>query len=1045
MIPDHAHENSCHGQPKHAPQDTPLDLETVRQRLAESKGPAFWRSLEELSQDARFLDMVHREFPRQASEWIGDKTSNGVSPALAGWMDEGTSRRNFLKLSTASLALAGLTACTRQPLERIVPYVKQPEEIVPGRPLFFATAVANAGFAQGVLVESHLGRPTKVEGNPDHPWSLGATDLYAQASILSLYDPDRSQTVTYLGRVQSWDNLLASIQPTLDAEAATGGSGIRLLSGAVTSPTLAAQIQAFLANRPQARWHQWESAGRDTVKAGGRLAYGAAVETHYDLSKADVVLTLESDLLTAGPGAVRYARQFSDRRRVPNEGSDNASMNRLYTVESTPTLTGTMADHRLSRAPHAVNAFALGLAQAVGVAGSAATTLDEKASGFLAAAAKDLLAHRGRSLVVAGEQAPAELHALVHAINQALGNVGATALVTEAIEVETPTTGATAADSLRALVDDLNGGKVKLLVILGTNPVYDAPVDLKFTEALDKAGQRIHVGLYVDETAEHCEWQVPEAHSLETWSDARAIDGTASIQQPLIEPLYGGKSHAEVVAALNGEKATAMDLVKATWMGRGLDEAAWRKALHDGMVGGSVAAASGSGTGAGVAQAVAKLQTASSDPGFTVLFRPDPTLHDGRWANSGWLQECPKPLTKLTWDNALLVAAKTAQELGVEHQDVVELQANGRSLKVPVWVLPGHAQGCATLHLGHGRTRAGRVGDGVGTNVGPFRGSDALWSVAGVTVKKTGETYRMSSTQMHYNIFDGEGKQAANRHLIRTVDLKELVANPHAIQEMEHQPDPKLNLYPGFEYTGYAWGLAVDLNSCTGCNACVVACQSENNIPVVGKEMVDRGREMHWIRIDRYYAGDLDDPSVFHQPLMCMQCEQAPCEGVCPVAATTHSTEGLNDMVYNRCVGTRYCANNCPYKVRRFNYLYWNGNTYNDVKSHPVMDLMKNPDVTVRSRGVMEKCTYCVQRINRARIMARVEDRQIRDGEIKTACQQACPAQAISFGDINDKSTQVARWKASTRNYGLLEELNTKPRTTYLGRITNKNPELESA
>jgi molybdopterin-containing oxidoreductase family iron-sulfur binding subunit len=584
-----------------------------------------------------------------------------------------------------------------------------------------------------------------------------------------------------------------------------------------------------------------------------------------------------------------------------------------------------------------------------------------------------------------------------------------------------------------------------LLAVLGTNPLYDAPADFAIKAAFEKATLRVHVGLYADETADLCHWQLPEAHFLETWGDARAIDGATSIQQPLIEPLYGGKSLPEVVAALNGDRSSAMDLVKATWTGRGLDEAAWRKALHDGLVPATEAASKSPGIAAtGLAQATATLQAATSDPGFSVIFRPDPTLGDGRWANNGWLQELPKPLTKLTWDNALLISPKTSEALRVQHEQIVELSAGGRSVKVPIWVQPGHADGCGTLHLGHGRTRAGRVGDAVGTDIGPLRSSQNLWTVTGVAVKATGETYTLASTQMHFNIFDGEGLQAKNRHLVRTTGLAELVANPEAIHEMEEAPDKALNLYPGFEYNGYSWGLAVDLNSCTGCNACVVACQSENNVPVVGKEMVSRGREMHWIRIDRYFGGELDDPSVFHQPLMCMHCEQAPCEGVCPVAATVHSTEGLNDMVYNRCVGTRYCANNCPYKVRRFNYLYWNGNTYNDVKSHPVLDLMKNPDVTVRSRGVMEKCTYCVQRINRVRIQARVEDRKIKDGEIKVACQQVCPAQAISFGDINDKTAVVAQQKASKRNYGLLEELNTRPRTTYLARITNRNPELES-
>jgi Fe-S-cluster-containing dehydrogenase component len=859
--------------------------------------------------------------------------------------------------------------------------------------------------------------------------------------VLALYDPDRSQTVSYLGSVRSWDAFLQSVQPTLDAERAGGGGGIRFLTGSTTSPTFAAQMTAFLGNYPQARWHQWEPTGSDNARQGAQLAFGEIVESHYDFSQADVVLTLDSDVLTVGPGAVRYARQFADRRRV---WTGSESMNRLYTVESSPTSTGTLADHRLALAPAQAAAFAQGLAAALGVGATAAASLDGRTSAFLAAVVADLSAHRGRSLVVAGPETAPEIQALVHGINLALGNAGSTVRYTEPIQVtsQDPAAQSGQAASLRALVNDLNGGRVSLLVVLGSNPVYDAPADLDFEAAIQKARTRVHVGQYSDETAQWCQWQIPEAHLLETWGDARSVDGTASIQQPLIEPLYGGKSLAEVVAGLNGDKTGAMELVKATWSARGLDEAGWRKALHDGQVANTAAPARTPAASPASFSMPAPPQ--ASGASLPILFRPDPTLGDGRWANSGWLQECPKPLTKLTWDNALLVSPKTQAALGVQHEDLVELTVAGRSLKVPVWVMPGHADDCGTLHLGHGRTRAGRVGDGVGTNSYRLRGSDGLW-IAAAEVKNTGERYQLSSTQMHYNIFDGEGELAQKRHLIRTVTLAELAQNPEAIHEMEHVPSRALSLYPEFEYKDYAWGMAIDLNACTGCNACVVACQSENNIPVVGKEQVQIGREMHWIRVDRYYGGDLDDPSVFHQPLTCMQCENAPCEGVCPVAATVHSSEGLNDMVYNRCVGTRYCANNCPYKVRRFNYLYWNGNTYNDAKTHPVLELMKNPDVTVRSRGVMEKCTYCVQRINRIKIQARVDDRRVADGEIKTACQQACPSHAISFGNINDAAAEVSKWKASKRNHGLLEELQTRPRTTYLARITNPNPALATS
>jgi molybdopterin-containing oxidoreductase family iron-sulfur binding subunit len=1023
----HDHDESPPGEPlaREPLAGEPLDLETVRRRLVAARGPRFWRSLEELAGDPRFHAMVRREFPRQASEWIeppGD-----------------VSRRNFLQLASASLALAGLTACTRQPLERIVPYVKMPEEIVPGRPLFYATAAVLGGYGVGLLAESHMGRPTKLDGNPSHPWSQGAADLHAQAAILNLYDPDRSQTVTYLGAIRDWNGFFNELQPALTAQQAVAGAGIRILTGSVCSPTLAAQIRSFLGSYPKASWHQWEASGRDAYREGMRRAFGEPLEMTYDLSKADVVLTLDSDLLASEPGAVRYARQFAARRRVRAEGE--VSMNRLYAVESSPSPTGTLADHRLALPPSQIAQFVLALAAAVGAPGAAARQ-EAPWEKFAQAVAKDLLAAKGASLVTIGDHQPAALHALVHGINAALGNVGSTLFYSEPAEAEPIDQLA----SLRALVGDLDRGEVDVLLLVGANPVYDAPADFAFEQAIQKARLRVHFGQYADETAEFCHWQLPEAHFLETWGDVRALDGTLSIQQPLIEPLYGGKSAIEFFAALNGDRATGgMDLVKATWP---LDDAAWRRALHDGLVPGSAAAGRSPALDpAGLAQAAHDAARDVSPEGstLTLLFRPDPSLGDGRWANNGWLQECPKPVTKLTWDNALLIAPRTAKKLGLEHEAIAQVTAGSRPLSLPVWVLPGHAEDCATVHLGHGRWRAGRVGNGVGTNPYPARTSGGLTHVHGATVAATLERATLASTQLHSNIEDGEGKQAQNRGILRVATLAEFLRDPEVIREMAEPDRPELNIYPGFEYKGYAWGLAIDLNACTGCNACILACQSENNIPVVGKDQVAKGREMLWLRLDRYYSGDLDDPGIFNQPVMCMHCEQAPCESVCPVAATTHSTEGLNDMVYNRCVGTRYCANNCPYKVRRFNYFYYNGNPYNDAQAHPVLELMKNPDVTVRSRGVMEKCTYCVQRINRAKLLAEREERKVRDGEIRTACQQTCPTQAIVFGDVNDPAAEVSRWKTSQRNYGMLAEIATRPRTSYLARLRNPNPELETS
>ncbi|MEO8503062.1 MAG: TAT-variant-translocated molybdopterin oxidoreductase [Acidobacteriota bacterium] len=1014
-----------------------LDLASVRERLRNAKGPQFWRSLEELAATPQFEDMLHREFPRHAAEWPadGDGATNGFS------------RRNFLQLSSASLALAGLTACTRQPIEKIVPYVKQPEEILPGRPLFFATAMPFLGYANPVLAESNMGRPTKLEGNPEHGASLGATDAFTQAAILTLYDPDRSQSISNLENVRTWSALQAALKPFLDAQIAIEGVGIRVLTGSTTSATFRAQWDQLMGPYPQAQWHQWEPAGRDAVRAGSKLAFGEYLETRYDFAKADVVLTLDSDVLTAGPGAVRYARDFASRRKVSTANAPQ--MNRLYTLETTPTATGSMADHRMALPPRGIAGAALALAAALGVEGASAPEQDAELQRFVKAAARDLMAHRGRCVVVPGEYTPAAVHALAHAMNAALGNGGETVIYGDAVEVQPQDQLA----SLKSLRDDLVGGKVEVLFVLGANPVFDAPADLDFANAIKKAKIRIHHGLYQDETAEYCQWHLPEAHFLEAWGDARAYDGTASILQPLIEPLYEGKSQIEVLALLNGKAdAKGHDLVQATWKGNGLTDATWRKALHDGFVEGTASPArSVTAQGAGIAQAIGDLLAAStpSRAGFVVVLRPDAAVFDGRFANNAWLQELPRPLTKLTWDNALLISPRTAEVMHLRQRELVELKlVSGRPVRVPVFVDPGHADECATLHMGYGRTRAGRVGTGVGSAAAALSDSTSPW-LAQVDLALTGETYLLATTQEHYNIeahslgANLEGREAIEeRHLLRVMTLGEFTQEPEKIREMVESPKPEDSINPPWTYEGYAWGLAVDLNACTGCNACVIACQSENNIPVVGKEQVDKGREMHWIRIDRYYGGDLDRPEIYHQPVMCMHCEQAPCEVVCPVGATSHSAEGLNDMVYNRCVGTRYCSNNCPYKVRRFNFFAWNKIEPNDAYSHPVQKLGRNPDVTVRFRGVMEKCTYCVQRINRVKISAEIADRKVRDGEIKTACQQACPTQAIVFGNINDPESEVAKWKAGPRNYGMLEDLNTRPRTSYLARLRNPNPEL---
>jgi MoCo/4Fe-4S cofactor protein with predicted Tat translocation signal len=1011
-----------------------LDLASIRERLAFSRGQDYWRSLEELADSEEFHKLLKQEFPQQTAAWT-----------------DGVGRRDFLRLMGASLALAGLNACGRAaPVsEKIVPYVNQPEEIIPGKPLFFATAFPMSGVGAGVLVESHEGRPTKIEGNPNHPASLGATDAFAQASILTLYDPDRSQVLRNAGRISTWNAFLTAINDDLEAERVVGGAGLRILTETVTSPTLANQLRQLLARFPNAKWHQYEPVNRDNGHAGARLAFGADVNTIYRFENAEVILSLDADFLFSGPANVRHARDFAAKRRV-RQGK--IEMNRLYAVESTPSVTGAMADHRFALRPSEIANFAAAIATKAGL--SVRSTTDPQNSQWIDALVRDLQKHRGASVVVAGDQQPPGVHALAHAMNQVLDNVGKTVIYTDPIEANSVDQMA----SLRELVKDIESGSVKILLMLGGNPVYTAPVDLGFAERLAKVPLRIHSGLYEDETSAYCHWHIPATHYLESWSDIRAYDGTVTILQPLIAPLYSGKSSHEILGAVAGKTGeTSYDIVRNYWKGQkiaGDFEIAWRRAVHDGVFAGTTfqpkavkLKTPGSSDWLGSSASVSETRNVKAETkgetgnSLEISFRPDPTLFDGGFANNGWLQELPKPLTKLTWDNAALVSPKTAERLGLSYQigarggehgrvfvDLVELRYEGRSLRAPVWIQPGHADECVTLHLGYGRTRAGKVGNGTGFNAYAIRTASAPNYGAGAEIRKIGEQYPLACTQFHHSM---EG-----RDLVRVATLEEYRKNP-AFAQGEHHHESAASLYPGFKYEGYAWGMAIDVNACIGCNACVVACQAENNIAVVGKTEVTRGREMHWLRIDRYYKGSPENPETYHQPVPCMHCENAPCELVCPVGATNHSAEGLNDMVYNRCVGTRYCSNNCPYKVRRFNFF-----EYSDFET-PSLKPLRNPDVTVRSRGVMEKCTYCVQRINVAKIEAEKENRHVRDGEIQTACQAACPTQAIVFGDINNRDAAVAKLKADSLNYGLLTELNTKPRTTYLAKLKNPNPEIK--
>ncbi|HVR24699.1 MAG TPA: TAT-variant-translocated molybdopterin oxidoreductase [Candidatus Polarisedimenticolia bacterium] len=1008
-------------------------MNSVRERIdaaivhdaAEKTGPEYWRSLEELACSPAFQEALHREFPKGASEWV-----------------DSVSRRGFLKVMGASMALAGMTGCVRLPLEPIVPYVRQPEEVIPGRPMFYATAMTLGGYASPLLVESHLGRPTKIEGNDRHPASLGGTDIFAQASILGMYDPDRSQSVVSLGDQRSWQSFIAAIRGPLSAQKSLQGAGIRILTPTISSPALADQLNNFLKIYPQAKWNVYEPVNRDNVLEGAKLAFGKAVETRYDFEKADVIVSLDADFLYAGfPGNVRYIRDFA-KRRNPDD-----NMNRLYVVESTPTTTGAKADHRLPVRATDVEGFSRMLATEFGLEAGPHVKAGEQPD-FFGSLVRDLTSHKGVSLVIAGEQQPPAVHALAHAINAKQGNVGKTVFYSDPVDANP----VNQFESIKDLVADIDAGKVDLLVILGGNPAYDAPSDLGFADVLksNKVPLRVHLGLYQNETAELCQWHISQAHELEAWGDARAYDGTVSIIQPLIAPLYSGKSALEFVALLSGQSdATGYDLVRAYWQkqhtGGDFDQF-WRKSLHDGWIEGTTFAPK---EFTRIKDPSAGIPAASpADPNAIELnIRRDPTIYDGQFSNNGWLQELPKPMTKLTWDNAVLIGPKMAERLQIKVQDVVELSLTGngmtgKKITGPVWIQAGHPDNSVTVTLGYGRKRAGRVGTAQGFDAYGLRTTAAPWIATGLEIRKTGETYKLASTQGYQTMDTPDG---GHRPLVRETSLEEYRKAPDFAHEEEAEPAPGLTLYKPYPYKeeAYAWGMTIDLNSCVGCNNCMVACQSENNIAVVGKEQTVIGRHMHWIRVDAYYQGDRDNPKAFFQPVPCMQCENAPCEVVCPVGATNHSSEGLNDMVYNRCVGTRYCSNNCPYKVRRFNFLL-----FQDWET-PQYKMMRNPDVSVRSRGVMEKCTYCVQRINEHKIDAETasvregKEIKINDDELKTACQQSCPAGAIVFGNINDPNSKVSKLKAQSRNYSLLGELNTRPRTTYLAEVSNPNPELK--
>ena len=1034
-----------------------LTLADVQAKLAGKTGKRFWKNLDELADTTAFHDLMEQEFPRIA----------GGSPGE--WVDA-LSRRGFLKVMGASMALAGLAGCTKQPDEPIYPYVKQPEDLVLGRPMYFATAHPFPTGALPILVKTDAFRPIKIEGNPDHPMSKGRSDAITQATLLELYDPDRSQHPLQRGTTANW----AKFQQEFSAAAkkSEGGQGIYFLSETITSPTLAAQWAKVQAVYPQAKMVQWEPINRDSSRVASKAEFGSYIDPQYKLESADIILSLGSDFLggIAHPGFLPMAAAYAERHQY----EEDRPMNRLYVVESSPTVTGLKAEHRLALKPSQIARFASALAS-----GAVPSSLPAEQQKFFAALQEDLKSSNGRAVVIPGEQSSADVHAAAFALNASIGAVGKTVFYTEPVQ-PMPTE---QISDFKALISDMNGGKVSWLVMLGTNPMYSAPSDLKFQEAFDKVPVTAHLASHVDETSALSVWHLNKAHYLESWSDARSYDGTISIIQPMIEPLYGGKSAHDVLQALLDPSMSAHDVVQANFKtyATGDQAATWRKALHDGWVEGTAFTPKADVPSPNLHTLPSdELRTAASDV-FELQFQADSSLYDGRFANVGWLQELPKQVTNLSWDNAALMSLKTMQSLKVDEGDLVEIARANRSINAPVLMSPGQPDGVITISLGLGRSvDSGRVGQAVGFSGYPLRTTDAQSYAMDATVKKTFGNYSLCVTKVHniehrgsfaqhdleHKLSDTQGTyslaghEAEERGIIRYATLAEVKANPRFAHEgasgtmvnkvgympIGEEPGKDETFFPdAWRYNHQdesskalqnAWGMSIDLNSCIGCNACIVACYAENNIAVVGREQVKVGRNMQWLRIDTYFEGDLSAPRAHFQPMACQHCENAGCEQVCPVGATVHTPEGLNTMVYNRCVGTRYCSNNCPYKVRRFNFLL-----YSDYDTES-LKFMRNPDVTVRSRGVMEKCSYCVQRIEAAKIEADKENRAVRDGEIITACQQVCPTEAIIFGNINDHSSKVAKRKAKERDYPVLADLNYRPRTTYTAGVINPHSEL---
>ncbi len=971
----------------------PSPKEAIRKRLTGKTGRHFWRDLAELSDTEVFKRFAREEFPAFHSR--------GIS----------LNRRSLLKVMGASLALAGLSACKGEEDEAAFPYVEAPEGVTVAQAKWYATAVNFAGYAQPVLGKTFTGRPVKLEGNPDHPVSGGATDAFTQAALLGLYDPGRSQAPLHLGKPADWNAFDGEMSANASALDKARGEGFRLLTGPISSPTMLRQINGMMERWPKARWHVCNPVPDALRLAATAQLFGRLLAMHPAFDAAETIVSLDDDFLGPGPRQTLNARLFADRRRLRQTLKGQC---RLFVAEPTPSMTGSVADMRLAAPVSAMDRLLRALGGRIGIDGLGDVDLSAKERRWVDSASDALRASRRNALLLVGAHHDRNIQALGLLLNEKLESLGTTLRFSEPV-IATPSDGPR---SLETLVADMQAGKVSTLAIISADPAYMAPADLDFRKALQKVSLTIHAGLHIDGTASLSQWHVPLQHDLESWGDARAADGTISLVQPLVRPFYDVRSAQAVLENLMGHTATDRDLVQQTWKAAwGADfDSRWRDSLNHGFVEGSaLPLIVPVVTGRNIPPSAA-----SVDGGLTLVIRPDAGVWDGTLSENAWVQETPRPLTKITWGNVILVSPQLAAEKILKNGDEVRLTVGGASIKGPIWIMPGQEAHTLTVTLGYGRKVRDSIAADLGYDAYAFRRSDQLWHGHNVMIEPTGRTLTVATTQSHQAI-DGFD-------FVRSMDVSQL--DPQSRPDSKKEPP---SLYPDRPKSDPSWGMSIDLDLCIGCNACVTACQAENNIPVVGKELIAEGREMHWLRIDHYYEGDVAEPKSYFEPVPCMHCEQAPCEMGCPVNAAVHSIDGLNLQVYNRCIGTRTCSSYCPYKVRRFNWFDFTGSDAESLKA------MRNPDVTVRSRGVMEKCTYCVQRIAEARIVADREGRPIRDGEIVTACQQACPTQAIAFGNVADPDSAVSRLKAGSRDYTLLEEANTRPRTTYLARIEDQN------